>query len=214
MAAAVLQLDRLRFAHDGEAPLFDGLSFTLGPGLHWLQGESGSGKTTLLRLLAGDLPCTGSRRLHGLAFERDPAAWRRAVAWVDARDPAFDDLTPVALRDRLRQQHPALDDAAWQRHINGFGLAEHGFKTLHMLSTGMRRTAALAAQLASGCALLLLDEPGAGLDQPAMRHLVQSLAALGQQAGCAVLMACGAWPAGLARDSEIVLPWRAPARRP
>ena len=201
----VLQVDGLRFAYEGEPPLFDGLGFSLGAGVHRLDGESGSGKTTLMHLLAGHWACTGRRWLNGHAFEADPGKWRQSVAWVDARDDAFDDLTPEALMQRLRAGYPAFDLAAWQRHIDGFGLAPHAFKTLYMMSTGMRRKAALAVVLASGCALLLLDEPTAGLDAPSINVLVAALNAWGQTPGRAALVVSGLWPADLAWGEQIVL---------
>lgn len=205
---AVLQVAGLRFAFDGGPPLFDGLGFSLEAGVHRLGGESGSGKTTLLQLLAGRLACTGQRVLNGLAFEADAQAWRQSVAWVDARDEAFDALTPEALMQRLRPGYPHFDVAAWQQHIGGFGLGPHAFKTLHMLSTGMRRKAVLAVVLASGCPLLLLDEPLAGLDAPAAAWLGQALAGLGPGPGaarCALVVSGQALP-GVVPLSTVHLP--------
>lgn len=212
-AGAVLEVLDLGFGFPGEVPLFSGWSATLGPGLHRLEGESGSGKSSLLRLLAGELPAglaghsavTGQRVLNGLDAQADPAAWRRAVCLIDARDAALDDLTPAALRDRVASRHPQLDLAAWQRQFNGFGLAPHGAKTLHMLSTGMRRKAALAAVLSSGAALILLDEPLAGLDTPSVAWLLAELTALSRQPQRAALIVCGSWPPGLPCASSIDL---------
>ena len=201
----VLQLQDFRFAYPGEPPLFDGLSLTLAPGLHWLQGDAGSGKTTLLRLLAGERSGIAQADLAGVPTAIDSDAWRRAVCHLDARAEDFDALTPAALRDRLRARHPALDDALWQRHIDGFGLAPHAAKTLFMLSTGMRRKAALAAVLASGAALLLLDEPTAGLDGPATAWLHTALHDLASQPGRAALIACGAWPESLPCQGTVAL---------
>ncbi|OYV01529.1 MAG: ABC transporter [Burkholderiales bacterium PBB5] len=203
---AVVQVTGLRFAFDGEPPLFDGLALSLEAGVHRLDGESGSGKTTLMNLLAGRLACTGQRVLNGLDAEADPAAWRQSVAWVDARDPAFDELTPEALMQRLRPEFPRFDTDAWQRHIDGFGLTPHAFKTLYMMSTGMRRKAALAVVLASGCPLLLLDEPTAGLDAPSTAWLVAALNAGGQARDRAALVVLGTWPANLACASTLTLP--------
>ncbi len=206
--ADVLQVKDLHFAHADSAPLFDGWSASLAAGAHWLDGESGSGKTTLLRLLAGDLAGSGQRRLcgaEGLDGDADPAGWRRAVCFVDAGDEAFDGLTPAALRDLMRGRHPQLDTVAWQRHIDGLALAPHVAKTMHMLSTGMRRKAALAGVLASGARLILLDEPLAGLDGPAVDWLVAALAKLAQQPGCVLLVACGTWPVGLPRAGHLRL---------
>jgi len=203
---AVLQVDGLRFAFDGEPPLFDGLGFSLGRGVHRLDGESGSGKTTLMNLLAGHSACTGQRVLNGLSAEADPPAWRQSVAWVDARDEAFESLTPEALMQRLRPGYPHFDNAAWQRHVDGFGLAPHAFKTLFMMSTGMRRKAVLAVVLASGCPLLLLDEPTAGLDAPSTAWLVAALNAWGQTRDETALVVLGSWPEALRCDSTVALP--------
>jgi ATPase subunit of ABC transporter with duplicated ATPase domains len=93
----------------------------------------------------------------------------------------------------------------WQHHIDGFGMAPHAAKTLYMLSTGMRRKAALAAVLASGAALLLLDEPTAGLDGPSIAWLVQALQARARQPRCATLMVSGAVPPGLDLAGQVVL---------
>ena len=204
-APPVLHLPPLHFAHPGGTPLFDGLSLTLASGLHWLQGDSGTGKTTLLQLLAAELPGLGTAVLNGQPLDGASAAWRAAVCLLDVRDPAFDDLTPAALMQRVQARHPQLDAAAWQRHIDGFGMAPHAAKTMFMLSTGMRRKAALAAVLASGATLVLLDEPTAGLDAPSTSWLVQALLARASQPDCATLVVSGHWPTGLACASRVVL---------
>jgi ABC-type multidrug transport system ATPase subunit len=210
-APPVLQLAPLHFAHPGEPPLFDGLSLSLGPGLHCLQGDAGSGKTTLLQLLGGDLPGLGEAHLNGRPAVPGSAAWRAAVCHADLRGDGCDDLTPAALMAAMRQRHPALDPAAWQRHIDGFGLAPHAAKTLFMLSTGMRRKATLAAMLASGATLLLLDEPTAGLDAPSTAWLVQALNTRAALPSCTTLMVSGRWPPGLAMAGQVLLTPHTPA---
>ena len=208
-APPVLQLAPLHFAYPGAPAVFTGLQLTLGSGTHRLQGDAGSGKTTLLRLLGSDLPDgwagAGPVRLNGNVVDPASAAWRAAVCHADLRGDGCDDQTPADRMALLRQRHPALDIAAWQRHIDGFGLAPHAAKTLFMLSTGMRRKATLAAMLASGAALLLLDEPTAGLDAPSTDWLVQALQARASQPGCATLMVSGRWPPGLAWSGQVVL---------
>lgn len=206
-APAVLQADGLALQFDGAPrPLWSGLSFRLSAGTHALDGESGSGKTSLLRGLAGVQPLQGTLRLNGAPLPADPAARQPQVWWADAQEPGFDALTPQAVMLALQQRHGPIDAAAWQRHVDGFGLAPHAFKTLHMLSTGMRRKAVLAAALASACPLLLLDEPCGGLDAPATAWLVQALNARAAQPGRATLMVSGRWPQGLAQAAAVWLP--------
>lgn len=185
----VLCVQGLGFAYPGQPPLFDALSFELPPGVSVLDGDIGSGKTTLLKLLAGDLWGHGECRLGSRRQADDAAAWRQAVCFFDPRDAAFDALTPAALRDLLRQRHPTLDSAVWQRHADAFGLQPHQHKPLAALSTGSRRKAALAVALSAGAALTLLDEPGAGLDAASLRHLAQALRAAARWRGRALLLA-------------------------
>ena len=177
--AALLTVQGLGFAHPGETALFSGWQARLAPGLCWLAGDTGSGKTTLLRLLAGDLPAAPADGAHltlgTVRLDRDPAAYRRQVCWFDPRDPAWDTLTPTGLMAAQRTLHPRLDQAAWQRHLAGFDLLAHGDKGFYALSTGSRRKAALAVALSSGPPLILLDEPTAGLDGPALRYLARAL---------------------------------------
>ena len=110
-----------------------------------------------------------------------------------------------ALMQRLRPGFPSFDAMAWQRHIDGFGLAPHAFKTLYMMSTGMRRKAVLAVVLASGCPLLLLDEPTAGLDAPSTAWLVETLNTMGRRPNQTALVVLGEWPDALDCTTTTVL---------
>lgn len=202
----LLQVTALGFAYPGQPPLFDRLDFALPPGLARIDGEVG--KTTLLRLLAGALtPQAGRFSLHGRPWL--PAAEPAAVCWIDPRDPAWDGLPPEAVADAVRRRHPGFDDAAWARHVAGFGLDEHAGKTMHMLSTGSRRKVTLAAALAAGAALTLLDEPTAGLDRPAIAWLVQALADEAEVARRAAPGSGRAWVLAAAWGLEDRLPWAA-----
>ncbi|GAP34677.1 ABC transporter ATP-binding protein [Piscinibacter sakaiensis] len=192
----ILQVQDLRLAHPGQPPLFDGLSFELPPGLTRLDAERG--KTSLLRALAGTLPATGGFRLDGRSWL--PGEGAGSVAAIDPRDPAWDPLTPDALAERLRPRLPRWQPADWERHLARFGLHEHRAKTLGMLSTGSRRKVALAATLAGGARLNLLDEATAGLDRPSLDALEEALAAEAARGDRAWLLAA-AW--GL----EDRLPW-------
>lgn len=198
LPAPVLQVRGLCFAHPDQAPLFDGWSADLAPGVTWLRGDIGSGKTTLLRLLAGELPGGGELTLNDHRFGTDPAAYRQHVCWFNPRDEAFDALTPAGLMAALRDLHPGLDEATWQRHVAGFALAPHLAKPLYALSTGSRQKAGLAVALSAGCALTLLDEPTAGLDAPALTNLAHALAAAAGHPQRALLLAgshgLDAWP--------------------
>ncbi len=144
---------RVRLPH---ISLFDGLSFDITPGLTLVRGGDGRGKTTLLRLLAGgQVPDEGQ-------VER----FADGVFWVDPRDGDGDGDRQTVRQwlQARRQRHPAWDDRTVDGLLEAFTLGEHLDKGLYMLSTGTRRKMALAAAMASGAPLTLLDTPFAALD--------------------------------------------------
>jgi ABC-2 type transport system ATP-binding protein len=175
----VLQLQQLHFAYPGAPALVAQWSHAVAPGVTWLHGDTGSGKTTLLSLLAGERTAGGRRVLNGVDGSTDAAAYRLGLFW---HDPTRDDsqacqtLTAPALAARLQARYPGFDGAAWQQHLQGFGLGPHLAKAQFALSTGSRRKVWLAAALSAGCALTLLDEPTAGLDAASVAYLMQALA--------------------------------------
>ena len=129
-----------------------------------LMGPNGGGKTTLLRTVAGlHRPLAGSawRRPGRIAYlPQDPAVLlhRRSVQ----------DEVDYTLR-RARSDEPR--DLVLRR----LGLADLAPRYPGDLSSGQRQRAALAAILAGGPTLVLLDEPTRGMDLPARRALVQIL---------------------------------------
>lgn len=175
-AAVVLQVEGLCFAYP-QRPLFTDWSARLSPGATLVLGGDSSGKTTLLRLLAGAQPADGGRlQLCGTELGRAAAAYRAQVFWEDPRSDAIDALTVRAWLESLPAQHAAWDARALADHVQGFGLEEHLHKGIYMLSTGSKRKVLMAAGLASGAPLTLIDEPVGGLDRPSVLYLQQALA--------------------------------------
>ena len=189
---AVLSVRDLCFSHPGDAPLFKALQVELPAGVSWLHGESGSGKTTLLNLLRGEQAVQGDISLSGVSLRGAAAAYRRLVFWHDPADARHDGLKPDEVAAAVRADHPGWDDAAWARHLDGFGLEPHRAKPLFALSTGTRRKVWLAAALSAGARLCLLDEPTAGLDRASADYLAQVLADPAWcESGTVVLVAAG-----------------------
>jgi len=203
--AAVLRIAHLSLRWPDGKPLFTDLSLDIGPGVTLLRGDSGSGKTSLLRLVAGNLVAKGRIALHGRTREDDRAAWDRDVAFSDADDPRLDALTAAGVMAALRERHGALDEPAWQRHLDGFALQPHLAKAMFQLSTGSRRKVVLAAALAICCPLTLLDEPGAGLDAASLRHLHRALAEVNGDPVRAVLVVASVGLDGLECNATVTL---------
>jgi ABC-type multidrug transport system ATPase subunit len=76
-------------------------------------------------------------------------------------------------------------------------LQQHLQKTGHMMSTGSRRKVWLAAALASGAAVALLDQPFAALDAPSIRAVTELLRQAAGSAGRVIVLADYEAPAGI-----------------
>jgi len=105
---------------------------------------------------------------------------RRAVSWRRGRGA---DAAPGT-----RDQHPgSMASATSDRLLQGVGLAGLGHVQSSNLPTGLARMVELARALAIGPKLLLLDEPGSGLDEAESKALGDLLVGLAT-GGMAVLL--------------------------
>ena len=186
----ILRLDDVSFAYDGQPALAARWCAAIGAGVTLLHGDTGSGKSTLLRVLAGRLPAAGGRlTLAGVRLDDDAEAYRRNVFLCESTNEAFDQFTARAGSASLRAGDAQFSEARWRDLVEGFALAPHLDKPMFMLSTGSKRKVWLAAALASGRPLILLDEPAGALDAASVRCLWSALASLAAGSRQAVVVA-------------------------
>jgi NitT/TauT family transport system ATP-binding protein len=146
--AAVLSLDRIGMAFQGE-PVLSETTVQVRPGERLaVRGPSGCGKTTLLRVVAGlQIPTSG---------RRECAAGRLGYAFQEPR------LIPWrTVRQNLEFVRPRRDSTGLLARLELAG-TEH--LRPGQLSGGMRQRVNLARALVVAPDLLLLDEPLTGLD--------------------------------------------------
>lgn len=150
-------------------------------GFYLFVGASGGGKSSVLRVLAGLVePREPAPRIAGqllasgepLTVARSPARFDQ-VAAILQDEGLLDELSPranveLALRAASRsiKLAPGL--------LAQVGLDDPPPRTAQ-LSGGMRKRLAVARALASSPRLLLCDEPTAGLDAEAARHIARLL---------------------------------------
>ncbi|HEX6696383.1 MAG TPA: thiol reductant ABC exporter subunit CydD [Solirubrobacteraceae bacterium] len=174
-AYAAVSLTNVRFSYAGRgAPILDGMSLTLAPGLTTaLVGPSGAGKTTVARIVArladpqsGTVACGGVDLRHV-----DPRAWRARVAWVEQRPTMF----AGTVEDNVRLARPEASSHDVARALSAAGATElvaalpDGARTRvgdggRRLSAGQSRRIALARAFLDDAPLVVLDEPTAHLD--------------------------------------------------
>jgi ABC-2 type transport system ATP-binding protein len=167
----------------GERTAIRDLSFTIASGeVVGLLGLNGAGKTTTLRVLACLLlPTSGSVRVDGVDVTEDPYAIRRRIGFLPDVPPLYPEMTVgdyLTFAARLRQV-PAREAAARvaEAEAKTALAAVHG-EIIGELSHGFRQRVGIAQAIVHKPALLILDEPAAGLD-PAqiveMRGLLREL---------------------------------------
>jgi heme exporter protein A len=127
-------------------------------------GANGAGKTTLLRILATLLrPHHGVARVYGHALPREGWAVRAKIGFLGHDPLLYRDLTA---RENLRF-HARLHGVAFERVealLDAVGLRTRADDPVHTFSRGMVQRTAVCRAVLHSPALLLLDEPFAGLD--------------------------------------------------
>ncbi|NOK32518.1 ATP-binding cassette domain-containing protein [Corallococcus exercitus] len=146
-------------------------------------GRSGSGKTTLLKAFAGLLrPSSGRVTWDGQDVARLTAPERRrqqaSFGFVFQTDALFDSLTvrQNVMQPLLRRRVPEAEarertDAV----LHSVGLTDAADTLPERLSGGMKKRAGLARAIAARPAVLLADDPFAGLDPGTARQVARVL---------------------------------------
>ena len=162
---------------------------------HALVGRNGAGKSTLVSILTGlQTPNSGEVRFSG---RRAPApadrdAWRKQVACVYQKSTIMPDLS-VAENLFINRQAGSGTVISWSRMrreagelLEGYGVAVDPARPASHLTVEQRQLVEIARALSVGARFIILDEPTAQLDAPAIERLFERLRSL-QESGVTFL---------------------------
>ncbi|MFI1309246.1 ABC transporter ATP-binding protein [Streptomyces albidoflavus] len=184
MTTTTIRVDGLHVRHRGTTAL-DGVDLEFSTGVHGLLGPNGAGKTSLIRVLATAAgPTAGQVEIlgHDLADRAGRTEVRRRLGYLPqhfGHYPRFTVREFVSYMAWLKEVPAALAPEAVERALDRVGLSADAGTPLKRLSGGMVRRAGIAQALVNEPAVLLLDEPTAGLDPEQrldFRALLRSLA--------------------------------------
>lgn len=155
-----------------------------------LLGVNGAGKSTALALLSGALaPGTGSVEVHGENLHQHPQA-RKYIGLLPETPPLYANLSVNENLDfaaRLRGMSASQAAIARESIKKRLDLTALERRLCGRLSKGMAQRVAIAQALIHAPAVLILDEPTAGLDPAQAQTLRELIQELGSE--CAVILA-------------------------
>ena len=138
-------------------------------------GRSGHGKTTLLRVLAGLQPPTAGQIQLGETVVSGPGADRAMVFQQDTVFPWLHVRENIEFGLRAMKVPTEERESITAHWLDAVGLTDFADSWPRELSGGMRKRVALAAAMAVGSDVILMDEPFGSLDYFTRRNLHEVL---------------------------------------
>ena len=183
----MIELRNLR-RHFGATKAVDDVSFAVQRGqVFGYIGPNGAGKTTSMRILATlDFPTAGDAFVDGFSVVNDPDRVRRRLGFMPDYFSTYVNVNVEEYLDffaRAYRLRGAARSQAVRRVMEFTGLDVLAEKPINGLSKGMKQRLCLGRTLIHDPAVLVLDEPAAGLDPRArieLREMIRALAGEGK----------------------------------
>lgn len=198
-----VKIERLTVRYDGLEALREVTLDMKGPGLIQILGPNGAGKTTLLKAIAGIVkPYSGKVFVCGFDIASGEVKRSSLVSYMPQtnRPPA---LTPLTVAEFVETLNKGSGSEKAREYLERTGLPKAVWDMrLSDLSGGGFQRALLAAVLASGAPIVLLDEPLASIDPHGKMQIAELL---GEESKNRLLLVTSHDPNPLAKYTRAVV---------
>jgi len=175
----MLKLDQVTKRFRGGVTAVADVSLELGAGVVGLLGPNGAGKTTLMQLIATiTRPTQGQIHFQGVDVLREPEALRRHLGYLPQDFGVYDNLTAFEFLTYFGGLKGVTRKGRIDELLELVNLHTVAHRPAATFSGGMRQRLGIAQALLNDPALLIVDEPTAGLDpeeRVRFRHLLSDL---------------------------------------
>ena len=154
-------------------------------GMFGLLGPNGAGKSSLMRTIATlQQPDRGSITFNGIDILRDKTALRRTLGYLPQEFGAYPRASALAMLKHLaalKGIHGSQRQQVVENLLVKTNLWDARNKSVDKFSGGMKQRYGIAQALLGDPALLIVDEPTAGLDPAERRRFLNILAEVGEE---------------------------------
>ena len=181
----MLVIEGLRKTYSNGVVALDDVSLDIGSGMFGLLGPNGAGKSTLMRTIATlQDPDEGSIRLGDIDVLEDKQSLRQRLGYLPQEFGTYPRTSPEAMLSHLACLKGIANRGERKSLVEGL-LAQTNLwdvrkKNIDTFSGGMRQRFGIAQALIGDPALIIVDEPTAGLDPAERRRFHNLLVRIGE----------------------------------
>ncbi|MFZ5843570.1 MAG: ABC transporter ATP-binding protein [Pseudomonadota bacterium] len=161
----MLELQAVSKVYRNQVRAVDAVSFSMGTGVLGLLGHNGAGKTSLMQMVATlTKPSAGSIHFRGEDIARKPDVLRQTLGYLPQDFGVYDNLSGRELLQYVAALKGVRDRDRIQQMLELVNLHQAADRAAAGYSGGMRQRLGIAQALINDPALVIVDEPTAGLD--------------------------------------------------
>src|SRR5262245_30809973 len=181
----MLSLSDVSKTYPGGVRALDNIHLEVSKGMFGLLGPNGAGKSTLMRTVATlQQPDRGTISFNGINVLEDKTALRRTLGYLPQEFGAYprtSALTMLKYLAALKGIYGSQRQQVVESLLVKTNLWDARNKSVDKFSGGMKQRYGIAQALLGNPALLIVDEPTAGLDPAERRRFLNILAEVGEE---------------------------------